>query len=85
MTERPCATQLAWACRSLQHVLRDLGQWAAGDGDTTKCGPSASKHARSIIAIQDEIGADVTDCLAERHPDWIDEIANDTWEEVGGW
>ena len=77
--------QLAWACRPLQQVLRELSQWATGEGEMTKCGPSAGKHARSIAAIQDEIGADVIDCLADRHPDWIDEIANDTWEEVGGW
>jgi hypothetical protein len=77
--------QLAWACRPLQHVLRELGQWVASDGGATRCGPSAGKHARSIAAIQEEIGADVMDCLAERHPDWIDEIANDTWYEVGGW
>ncbi len=77
--------QLAWACRPLQHVLQELGQWIASAGGTTRCGPSAGKHARSIAAVQEEIGADVMECLAERHPDWIDEIANDTWCEVGGW
>jgi hypothetical protein len=77
--------QLAWACRPLQHVLRDLAQWGAGEGPSTRCGPSARKHAHSIAAIQDEIGADVIDCLAEHCPDWVDEVANDTWAEVGGW
>jgi hypothetical protein len=28
---------------------------------------------------------DVIDYLAEAYPDWVDEIANDTWHKVGGW
>jgi hypothetical protein len=77
--------QLAWACRPLQHVVRDLAQWGAGEGASTRFGPAARKHAHNIAAIQDEIGANVIDSLAEHYPDWVDEIANDTWAEVGGW
>lgn len=76
---------LPWACRSLQSVLKELG--ARGNGSTaeTCCGPNAIRRVREVLAIQDELGMDVTDYLADVNPDWIDEIANDTWNEVGGW
>jgi hypothetical protein len=35
--------------------------------------------------IQEQIGADVTDYLEEEYPDWINELADDTWIEVNGW
>jgi hypothetical protein len=35
--------------------------------------------------MQEEIGTEVLDYLADEYPDWIDEVANATWDEVGGW
>lgn len=77
--------KLPWACRPLQSVLKELGCWASGSTEPSRCGPTAGRHAREVLAIQEEIGANVSDYLAEVNPDWIDEVANDTWNEVGGW
>ena len=75
-----------WACRPLQMVLTDLGRWGEGGGvSPTRCGPSANRHAGEVLDIQEEIGMDVIDYLADAYPDWVDEIANDTWHKVGGW
>jgi hypothetical protein len=77
--------EVGWACRPLQSVLNDLGCWSNGSTQLTRCGPTANWQAREVLYIQEEIGADVLDYLADTYPDWIDEIANDTWHEVGGW
>jgi hypothetical protein len=77
--------EVAWACRPLQAVLTELSAWGNGTTNPSRCGPTASRHAREILDIQEELGSDVMDHLAEADPDWIDEIANDTWNEVGGW
>ena len=75
---------LLWACRPLQRVLRDLECW--GNGMSLTCaGPRATRRAREVLAMQDALGVSVSDYLAEIDPDWIDEIANETWNEVGGW
>jgi hypothetical protein len=81
--------ELQWACRPLQAVLHDLASWANGAADArhmpTRCGPRASYYAAEVMEIQEQIGADVHQRLAEDHPDWIDEVAEATWREVGGW
>jgi hypothetical protein len=77
--------ELTWACRPLQSVLTDLGQWGDGTAGPTRCGPGANRHAREVLDIQESVGSDVLDYLAEACPDWIDEAANETWNEVGGW
>jgi hypothetical protein len=77
--------ELRWACRPLQEVVKELGCWGSGGAEVSRCGPGASRYASEVLAIQEELGTDVLDYLAEIHPDWIDEVANDTWNEVGGW
>ena len=47
--------------------------------------PNAKRYAKSVLDVQETIGADVTDYLADTEPDWIDEVANETWHELGGW
>jgi hypothetical protein len=37
------------------------------------------------MKIQVELGSDILDQLAKQFPDWIDELAESTWSEVGGW
>ena len=76
---------VAWACRPLQAVLADLGRWGEGHQAPTRCGPNASRHASEVLDIQEEIGMDVVDYLADNYSDWVDEIANDSWHRVGGW
>jgi hypothetical protein len=77
-------SQVPWACRPLQHALKEISDWAAGS-EQTRCGPLANRHAREVIAIQEQIGLDVIDCLAELDPEWIDDAAKAMWDEVGGW
>jgi hypothetical protein len=75
---------VVWACRPLQDALKEINEWTAGSAQT-RCGPLANRHAREVIAIQEQIGLDVIDCLAEQYPDWIDVAAKAIWDEVGGW
>jgi hypothetical protein len=76
--------KLPWACRPLQKVLNELGCW--GNGMSLTCaGPKATRRVQEVLAMQDTFGSTVSDYLAEINPDWIDEIANETWNEVGGW
>lgn len=75
---------LHWACRSLQCVVEELGRWVAGSNEG-RFGPDTKRYAKSVLDVQETIGADVTDYLADTEPDWIDEVANETWHELGGW
>jgi len=77
--------ELRWACRPLQAVLADLASWSSGVPGPTKCGPRAGQFAAEIMDIQEQLGADVHEQLGEHYPDWIDQIAELTWKEVGGW
>jgi hypothetical protein len=77
--------ELRWACRPLQYVLKELNGWVSGSVDPTYCGPSAGQHAKSVLDVQETVGVEVSDYLADTHPDWIDDIANETWRELGGW
>lgn len=77
--------QLCWACRPLQLILRDLVGWSDGITKPSRCGPRANQHAAEVIEAQEQIGADVLNWLGELFPDWIDELAETTWSEVGGW
>lgn len=63
--------EVRWACRPLQDVLKELGA-RTGTGDTPpRCGQEAGRYARAVLAVQEQIGADVTDRLAEDCQDWI--------------
>jgi hypothetical protein len=77
--------ELQWACRPLQRVLKELEGWGNGATGLSRCGPNANRHAREVLDIQESIGSDVLDYLAEAYSDWVDEVANETWHEVGGW
>jgi hypothetical protein len=59
--------------------------WSSSSTEFTRCGPKANRYAKEVLAIQEEIGADVQDYLADVYPDWIDAVANETWDAVGGW
>ena len=43
------------------------------------------RAAKSATDLQEQIGADILDYLDELFPDWIDEAAEQIWQEVGGW
>lgn len=74
-----------WSCRPLQHVLKELTLWSDGKDETVRCGPTALRAAKAAMDLQEQIGLDVLDYLDESFPEWIDETAEETWQEVGGW
>ena len=76
---------LRWACRPLQRVLKELNGWVSGSAESTYCGPKARRHAKGVLDVQESIGLEVSDYLSDAHPDWIDDIATETWNELGGW
>jgi hypothetical protein len=77
--------RLRWACRSLQCVLNGLSSRVNGSSDLTYGGVDPNRHAKSVLEVQERIGLEVSDYLAETQPDWIDDVANETWCELGGW
>lgn len=74
-----------WSCRPLQQVLRELVLWSDGTDATLRCGPTAIRAAKAALDLQEQIGKDVLDYLDEHFSEWIDETAEETWQEVGGW
>ena len=74
-----------WSCRPLQRVIKELTQWSDSADETVRCGPTAIRATKAATDLQAQIGLDVLDYLDEHFPDWIDETAEETWHEVGGW
>lgn len=72
-----------WACRPLQAVLRELGEFPAAGRDGLRAGPSAVRAARSVAAIQTRLTDVVLDYLEEQYPGWVDDISEATWHESG--
>jgi hypothetical protein len=74
-----------WASRPLQRVVEELSSWSHGNDNLVRCGPLGIRAAKAAIDLQEQIGLNVLDYLDEQFPDWIDDIAEETWQEVGGW
>lgn len=72
-----------WACRSLQDVMSDVVRRFSADGVLSPA--SVSRRAKEVIEMQEQIGGDVLDDLEEADPDWVDNLAQAVWQEVGGW
>jgi hypothetical protein len=67
--------------RSLQESIADLGN-QTNDGRNW----IDSRHWISeVIDMQEQIGAEMFDYLDGVQLDWLDELAEMTWHEVGGW
>jgi hypothetical protein len=77
--------RLVLACRPLQAVIDDLHRWLSKKSDDCICGPNALRIAKEVVDIQEQIGPLVIDYLDEVYPDWIDNLAEDTWHASGGW
>jgi hypothetical protein len=74
-------TRVCWACRSLQSALVELADVC--NGRTTGCSNGVAKRAsRAVVDVQEQIGSDVLQCLDDRYPDWLDEVAEETWREI---
>ena len=72
-----------WACRSLQTVVTEFAVRCGSAGLLVPA--SVSRRAKEIIDMQEQIGQDVLDCIEEQHPDWVNDLAQDVWDTVGGW
>jgi len=81
---RAVRAQLPWACRPLQSAVADLANRCQASEANGQCRP-ISERSGEILDLQEQVGSDVMDCLDERFPDWLDELAEDTWVELGGW
>lgn len=72
-----------WACRPLQKVVTEFAARCGADGSPVPA--SVSRRAKEIIDMQEQIGQDVLDCIEEQQPDWVNDLAQDVWDKVGGW
>lgn len=72
-----------WACRPLQTVVKEFAIRCDADGVLIPA--SVSRRAKEIIDMQEQIGHDVLDSIEEQYPDWVNELAQDVWDSVGGW
>lgn len=74
---------LIWACRPLRAVVAELHGWASGN--SAECGPTMGRMVANVLAIQEDIGNQVSDYLADHDPEWLDDIGQEVWAELGGW
>jgi hypothetical protein len=72
-----------WACRPLQKVVTEFAARCQADGMMVPA--SVSRRAKEIIDMQEQIGQEMLDCIEEQHPDWVNDLAQDVWDKVGGW
>jgi hypothetical protein len=73
-----------WACRSLQAVIQDVASRCSVDGRAV-VNASVIRRAKEVIEMQEQIGKDILDSIEEEYPDWVDDLAQEVWTEVGGW
>jgi len=74
-----------WACRPLQACIRELCALVSKERIGRRFGPTIHLLAKEILDVQEQLGAALLDWLDTVQPDWIDEIAEHTWDLVGGW
>ena len=72
-----------WACRSLQAVAQDFALRCGTDGCTIKT--SLARRAKEVADMQEQIGKNILDSIDEKYPDWVNDLAQEVWTEVGGW
>jgi hypothetical protein len=71
-----------WGCRPLQSVLQDVASRCAAQSATVT---SVARRAKEVIEMQEQIGKDILDAIEEQCPDWVNDLAQEVWTEVGGW
>jgi hypothetical protein len=71
--------------RSLQDSIADLADRTAVQPKEKKNRVVGPHWPAEIVDIQEQIGAGIFDFLDEVQMDWLDELAEITWTEVGGW
>lgn len=73
-----------WAFRTLQITVVELAQRLSGQSAGASV-PVLGRRISELLDIQEQLGAEVLDSLDGSWPDWVDDLANETWQEVGGW
>jgi hypothetical protein len=76
--------RVAWACRSLQSAVTGLADICV-DRAGAQTNGAARRACRAVVDAQEQIGPDVQAFLDEHFPDWLDDVADEVWREVGGW
>ena len=71
-----------WACRPLQSVVKDLADRCFLSSNSPM---SVTRKAKEVIDMQEQIGPEILDNIDEEYPDWINILAQDIWDETGGW
>lgn len=74
-----------WAFRDLQCVVSDLAQRVGDQTTGGKVVPELGRRVSELLDLQEQLGIEVLDSLDEDWPDWSDDLADETWKEVGGW
>lgn len=73
-----------WAFRALQVAVSELAQRVFSQSSGAHV-PVLDRRISELLDIQEQLGLEVLDNLDDRWPDWVDDVANETWHEVGGW
>jgi hypothetical protein len=73
-----------WGCRSLQRVVQDLAS-SLDPGRRPTIRASVTRRSKEAIDMQEQIGRDILDLIEEQYPDWVNDLAQEVWAEVGGW
>jgi len=47
--------------------------------------PPLGRRVSELLDIQEQLGVEMLSSLDEHWPDWVDDLAHETWTEVGGW
>ena len=74
-----------WAFRTLQAAVAELAKRVADQSLGGSPVPDLDRRVSELLDIQEQLGKEVLDSLDEDWPDWADDLADETWREVGGW
>jgi hypothetical protein len=73
-----------WAFRPLQAVIQDLAA-RCNSREPVRPSFSVARRAKEAIDMQEQVGIDVLDELEDEYPDWVNNLAHQVWNEIGGW
>lgn len=74
-----------WAFRTLQDSVTELAKRVADQTSAPSTVPPLDRRVSELLDIQEQIGVEVLDILDDKWPDWAEDMAEETWKEVGGW
>ncbi len=74
-----------WAFRTLQAAVSELAHRVTEQMSGRSPLPTLGRRVSELLDIQEQLGGEMLDSLDERWPDWLDDLAHETWTEVGGW